>query len=51
MAQAFEVYGVSVHGQLFKVERVMKTLERIRQVVGGRAQSQSEETGRGWRSI
>ena len=32
--------------QAFKVERVMKTLERIRQVVGGRAQSQSEETGK-----
>lgn len=45
MAQAFEVYAFDYMVKPFKVERVMKTLERIRQVVGGRAQSQSEETG------
>lgn len=44
MAQAFEVYAFDYMVKPFKVERVMKTLERIRQVVGGRAQSQSEET-------
>ena len=46
MAQAFEVYAFDYMVKPFKVERVMKTLERIRQVVGGRAQSQSEETGK-----
>ena len=46
MAQAFEVYAFDYMVKPFKVERVMKTLERIRQVVGGRVQSQSEETGK-----
>ena len=46
MAQAFEVYAFDYMVKPFKVERVMKTLERIRQVVGGRAQPQSEETGK-----
>ena len=37
MAQAFEVYAFDYMVKPFKVERVMKTLERIRQVIGGRA--------------
>ena len=43
MAQAFEVYAFDYMVKPFKVERVMKTLERIRQVIGGRAQPQSEQ--------
>ena len=46
MGDAFEVYAFDYLIKPFKVERVMKTLERIRQVIGGRAQSQSEETGK-----
>ena len=42
-AQAFEVYAFDYMVKPFKVERVMKTLERIRQVIGGRAQPQSEQ--------
>ena len=40
MAQAFEVYAFDYMVKPFKVERVMKTLERIRQVVDGRTQPQ-----------
>ena len=43
MAQAFEVYAFDYMVKPFKGERVMKTLERIRQVIGGRAQPQSEQ--------
>lgn len=42
MAQAFEVYAFDYMVKPFKVERVMKTLERIRQVMRGRAPEQAE---------
>ena len=38
MAQAFEVYAFDYMVKPFKMERVMKTLERIRQVMLGRGQ-------------
>ena len=40
MAQAFEVYAFDYMVKPFKVERVMKTLDRIRQGVDGRTQPQ-----------
>lgn len=50
MAQAFEVYAFDYMVKPFKVERVMKTLERIRQVIGGRAQPRASRR-KSWRSI
>ena len=44
MAQAFEVYAFDYMVKPFRLERVMKTLERIRTVVGDRAQGQRRET-------
>ena len=48
MAQAFEVYAFDYMVKPFKVERVMKTLERIRQVIGGRSPRASRR--KSWRS-
>ena len=44
MAQAFEVYAFDYMVKPFKVERVMKTLERIRQVTLGRQAAQDAQT-------
>ena len=49
MAQAFEVYAFDYMVKPFKVERVMKTLERIRQVIGG-ARSPRASRRKSWRS-
>ena len=43
MAQAFEVYAFDYMVKPFKVERVMKTLARVREVLGSRATRQAEE--------
>ena len=43
MAQAFEVYAFDYMVKPFKLERVMKTLERIRQVIANRGVSAQKE--------
>ena len=44
MAQAFEVYAFDYMVKPFKLERVMKTLERIRQVMAMRGAQMQQET-------
>ncbi|MBQ2949087.1 MAG: response regulator transcription factor [Clostridia bacterium] len=44
MAQAFEVYAFDYMIKPFKLERVMKTLERIRKVIAGRGEPAQKET-------
>ena len=44
MAQAFEVYAFDYMVKPFRLERVMKTLERIRTVVAERSEGQRRET-------